>query len=89
MTRQIAWILAGAALGGALGYFQVFCPTGECALTGSWYGGAVIGGLLGLVLSSGGCCGRASGRADESDPSADRPAPEPDADPDDRNPYRG
>ncbi|NBC11549.1 MAG: hypothetical protein GVY24_07445, partial [Planctomycetes bacterium] len=34
-------------------YMQWFCPDGSCALTGSWWGGATIGGLLGFALHEG------------------------------------
>ena len=62
--NDVSWkkIAAAALIGGAfgtvLGYSQVFCPDGQCALTGSWYGGALLGGLvgggLGLSLTGGG-----------------------------------
>jgi hypothetical protein len=52
--RRIIAILIGAAIGAAVGYSQVFCPGGQCALTASWYGGAAIGGLLGLMFIGGG-----------------------------------
>ena len=52
--RRIVGILIGAGIGAAIGYSQVICPSGQCALTGSWYGGALLGGVLGLVFASGG-----------------------------------
>lgn len=53
MWRQIAGLLGGAVIGGAVGYSQVLCPNGACVFTGSWYGGAMFGGLLGLMLLGG------------------------------------
>lgn len=53
MKKLIA-ILIGAGIGAAIGYSQVLCIGGQCPLTGSWYGGAALGGLLGLVLTGGG-----------------------------------
>lgn len=47
------WIglIIGAIAGGFVGYSQVFCPDGTCAVTGSWYGGAVLGGFGGTFLA--------------------------------------
>lgn len=47
MKRFILAVVIGAGFGTVLGYSQVLCPSGQCALTGSWYGGALLGGLLG------------------------------------------
>lgn len=44
--RTLFGVVAGAAIGGAVGFSQLLCPSGSCALTGSWYGGALFGGLL-------------------------------------------
>lgn len=52
--KQFVAILIGAGLGAAIGYSQFLCPDGTCPLTGSWYGGAVIGGMLGLMFTGGG-----------------------------------
>lgn len=41
-----------AGLGALIGYSQVLCPDGSCAMTGSWPGGAAIGGVLGYVVAS-------------------------------------
>ena len=49
-------VLAGAAIGAALGYFGQ-CSSGTCPLTATWWRGAIFGGLLGLMFagsSSGG-----------------------------------
>lgn len=43
-------ILAGAVLGGLLGYYGK-CTSGTCPLTANPYRGALYGGLLGLLLS--------------------------------------
>lgn len=47
-------VLIGAGIGAAIGYSQFLCPDGQCALTGSWYGGALVGGMLGTVFTGGG-----------------------------------
>ena len=54
VVKKVLGILIGAAAGAALGFSQVLCPDGQCALTGSWYGGAFLGGLLGMVVTGGG-----------------------------------
>ncbi|MCA9291943.1 MAG: hypothetical protein KDA25_12495 [Phycisphaerales bacterium] len=48
--RTMLGLIAGAGLGAAVGHSQILCADGQCIITGSWYGGAVIGGLLGLML---------------------------------------
>jgi thioredoxin 1 len=42
---------AGAGIGAALGYFGK-CSSGGCALTATWWRGAMFGGLLGAVVYS-------------------------------------
>lgn len=44
--KTLLGVIAAAAVGGIIGYSQVLCPGGTCAITGSWYGGAVFGGLF-------------------------------------------
>jgi hypothetical protein len=44
-------IAASAVLGGFIGHSQVLCADGTCVITGSWYGGAIFGGLLGMILA--------------------------------------
>ena len=44
-------IAAGALIGGAIGFSQVLCPDGQCMITGSWFGGGTIGGLLGYAAA--------------------------------------
>lgn len=51
--RFIAIILAGAVLGGVVGYFGQ-CTSGTCPLTSTWWRGALYGGLLGLIMAIGG-----------------------------------
>ncbi len=53
MIRFILPILAGAALGAALGYFGQ-CTSGTCPLTSTWWRGALFGGLFGLLAALGG-----------------------------------
>jgi len=50
MIKLIA-ITGVAALAGAwIGASGVLCLNGQCAMTGTWYGGAVTGALLGYLL---------------------------------------
>lgn len=69
MTLVMKWIGLGVGLlaGGVLGYTQVLCPDGQCAISGSWYGGALLGGVLGFWLL-GGCpaCSQGACRVDRS-----------------------
>lgn len=46
------WLLPifGAVLGGVVGYSQWLCPDGHCAITGSWYGGAILGLAVGALI---------------------------------------
>lgn len=53
VIRFAAIVLAGAALGGLMGYFGQ-CNSGTCPLTSTWWRGALYGGLLGLILALGG-----------------------------------
>lgn len=48
--RTLLALAAGAAIGALVGHSQVLCPTGTCAITGSWMGGGVVGGLMGMTL---------------------------------------
>ena len=52
--RMILGLAIGGVVGAAIGHWGFLCPGGTCPITGSWYGGGVFGGLLGLILS-GGC----------------------------------
>ncbi len=49
MIRVIAFVAAGALLGAAVGYFGS-CRSGTCPLTSTWWGGAVYGALMGLMI---------------------------------------
>ncbi len=51
--RIAAVVLAGAVLGGIVGYFGQ-CSSGTCPLTSTWWRGALYGGLLGLIMAIGG-----------------------------------
>jgi thioredoxin 1 len=51
MLRPIIGLLIGAAIGGAIGYFGR-CSTGACPLTSTWYGGAIFGGIMGLLIAN-------------------------------------
>lgn len=42
----------GALVGGLIGYSQLLCPDGSCAITGSWFGGSILGGFGGTFLAS-------------------------------------
>ncbi len=48
MIRLATTVLAGVALGAALGYFGQ-CTSGTCPLTSTWSRGALYGGTMGLV----------------------------------------
>lgn len=48
--RFAAIVLAGAVLGGLMGYFGQ-CTSGTCPLTSSWWRGALYGGCLGLLMA--------------------------------------
>lgn len=50
--RFLIPILAGAALGAALGYYGQ-CTSGTCPLTSTWWRGALYGGGLGLIIAFG------------------------------------
>jgi len=50
--RFLLPILAGAALGAALGYYGS-CTSGTCPLTSTWWRGALYGATLGLLIAFG------------------------------------
>ena len=72
--KRLLGLAIGAAIGAGLGHSQVLCTGGECAAIGSWYGGAILGGFLGLMLA-GGCpaCASTSCRTAPPDHSPDGP----------------
>ena len=51
--RFAAIVLAGALIGGFMGYFGQ-CTSGTCPLTSTWWRGAIYGGVMGLLLALGG-----------------------------------
>ena len=51
--RLAAIVLAGAVLGGLMGWFGQ-CTSGTCPLTSTWWRGALYGGFIGLLLALGG-----------------------------------
>ena len=53
LMKTIGGIAFFAAIGGAVGYSKILCAGGECAITGTPYGGAFFGGMIGLVVMSG------------------------------------
>lgn len=52
LIKTIAGISLFALAGGAIGYSKILCMTGDCAITGTPYGGALFGGVLGLAVMS-------------------------------------
>lgn len=59
--KLFAFIAAGAVIGGLVGASQIMCPDGQCMITGSWFGGGTVGGLLGFAAA-----GLLPGRIDPS-----------------------
>lgn len=52
LIKTVAGATLFALVGGAIGYSQIFCPDGQCSITGTPYGGALFGGILGLAVMS-------------------------------------
>lgn len=52
LIKTIAGISLFALAGGAIGYSQILCMNGQCSITGTPYGGAIFGGVLGLAVMS-------------------------------------
>jgi hypothetical protein len=50
MTKFILPVIAGAVIGGAMGYFGQ-CTSGTCPLTATWWRGAIFGALFGLLFA--------------------------------------
>jgi len=53
VLRFAAIVVAGAVLGGVMGYFGQ-CTSGTCPLTSTGWRGALYGVFLGLLLALGG-----------------------------------
>ena len=52
LIKTIAGVSLFALAGAAVGYSKILCAGGECAITGTPYGGALFGGVLGLAVMS-------------------------------------
>lgn len=52
LIKTIAGITLFALAGAAIGYSKILCPSGGCDITGTPYGGALFGGVLGLAVMS-------------------------------------
>jgi len=50
MNRGLLGLCIGAVIGAIVGYSQVLCSNGQCVMTGTWFGGGIIGGLMGYLL---------------------------------------
>lgn len=64
ILKPLLGISLGAVFGAAIGHSQLLCPDGQCAITGSWYGGAMFGGIMGMAVIG------AIGQGKTADPSA-------------------
>ena len=51
MIQTTLFLAGGALIGAAVGNSQVLCTTGQCIFLGTWYGGALLGGGLGLIAA--------------------------------------
>ena len=52
MIKTIAGVTLFALAGAAIGYSQILCPDGSCSITGTPYGGALFGSVLGFAVMS-------------------------------------
>ena len=52
LIKTILGVSLFAAAGAAIGYSQILCSDTQCAITGTPYGGALFGGLIGLAIMS-------------------------------------
>lgn len=50
-VKFVLTVLAGTALGAALGTFGQ-CTSGTCPLTSTWWRGALYGGFMGLLVAA-------------------------------------
>lgn len=46
---QIGGAMVGSVVGAGVGFSQLLCPDGGCAITGTWFGGAAMGGAMGFA----------------------------------------
>lgn len=51
MLPLILGPIAGAALGGVVGYFNT-CSTGTCPLLATWWRGAIYGAVMGFIFAT-------------------------------------
>jgi len=47
---QIGGAMVGSVVGAGVGFSQLLCPDGGCAITGTWFGGAAMGGAMGFAV---------------------------------------
>lgn len=52
LWKTIAGVCLFALAGAAIGYSKILCAGGECQITGTPYGGAIFGSVLGLAVMS-------------------------------------
>lgn len=50
MLRFVIPVLAGATIGGVMGYFGQ-CTSGTCPLTATWWRGALFGAMFGVIFA--------------------------------------
>ncbi len=52
LIKTLAGVSLFAAVGAAVGYSKILCVGGECQITGTPFGGAFIGAILGMAVIS-------------------------------------
>jgi len=55
LLTPLTWLIGSATIGGLVGWSGIVCANGTCVITGSWMGGALLGGLIGLAIAGRGC----------------------------------
>ncbi len=53
MNKRIIGPVAGAIIGGIVGHSQILCFGGQCIISGTWIGGALLGAIVGYLLFPG------------------------------------